>query len=204
MNKGSHPRTSDIANRNIRVPLLETSVGVTELEGVILGIVASRQPCSTYAVLSRFRNSPSSRWSSSTGAIYPAIRRLKDRGFLSASEESRGNRRSQHLSLSDKGRSILHDWVTNLTEEMGSAAPDPICMRVTYLAALTPTEQLQFIDRAEEITRGRLELAHAYRGDPEAKGSWTFQASARGAIKALEARLEWLGELRALLPRPMS
>lgn len=174
---------------------------ITELEGVILGIVWSRQPCSSYVVLSRFSHSPSWRWSSSTGAIYPAIRRLRARGLLIARSASTGNRRSELLVLSDAGRSVLSDWICALTEDMGSAGPDPICMRVAYLGSIEPKARMAFIDRAEDVTRSRLDLARDYRGDPDASQNWAIEASARGLIKLLEARLEWLQEMRELLAR---
>lgn len=177
---------------------------MTELEGVILGIVSSRQPCSPYVVLTRFQRSPSWRWSASTGAIYPAIRRLKARGLLSHRSESAGKRKSELLSLSPQGRAVLRAWISNLTEEMGSAGADPICMRVTYLASLEPGARIQFIDRAEEVTRFRLDLAREYRGDPEAKQGWTFEASSLGLIALLEARIRWLKELRKIVERQNS
>lgn len=171
---------------------------------MILGIVWSRQPCSPYVVLSRFRRSPSWRWSSSTGAIYPAIRRLKSRGLLDHRGANTGNRKSELLSLSSSGDAMLREWISNLTEEMGSAGADPICMRVAYLASLKPQARIQFIDRAEEVTQSRLELAREYRGDAEARQSWTFQASTLGLISLLEARLRWLQALRKIVDQQES
>lgn len=172
---------------------------VTELEGVILGIIWSRQPCSPYVVLSRFQRSPTWGWSSSTGAIYPAIRRLKGRGLIDHRSESTGKRRSEALTLSPLGTTKLRSWISDLTEEMGSAGVDPIRARVNYLAAIEPEERLQFLDSAEKVTRSRLELARASKGDPEAKQSWSLQATAAAVVYQLEARLHWLDEVRAIL-----
>ena len=198
MSKGPHEPDSDIANSNIPSRRRGTSGEVTELEGVILGIVWSRQPCSPYVVLSRFQRSPTWGWSSSTGAIYPAIRRLKARGLLDHRRDSTGRRKSELLSLSTEGAAVLRAWISNLTEEMGSAGIDPIRARVNYLAALEPGARSKFLDRAEEITRSRLELARASKGDPEAKQGWTLIATASAVVHQLEARLNWLRELREL------
>jgi DNA-binding PadR family transcriptional regulator len=201
MGKEPHRRHSDIANRNIRRQRGDTSAEVTELEGVILGIVWSRQPCSPYVVLSRFQRSPTSGWSSSTGAIYPAIRRLKAKGLLDHRSGSTGKRKSELLSLSVHGSLALRGWISNLAEEMGSAGIDPIRARVNYLMALDGEARSAFLDRAEEVTRSRLELARASKGDPEAKQSWTLLATASAVVHQLEARLRWLRELRELLAR---
>jgi DNA-binding PadR family transcriptional regulator len=200
MGKDAHDEASDIANSNIRKPSARTSI-VTELEGVILGIVWGRQPCSPYVVLSRFQQSPTWGWSSSTGAIYPAIRRLKARGLLNHRAESTGKRRSEALSLSAKGTAALQEWIANLNEEMGSGGLDPIRTRVNYLAALAPEARLAFLDRAEEVTRSRLQLARESQADPHAKDNWTLQATRSGLAHQLEARLRWLGELRDLVER---
>ena len=166
---------------------------------MILGIVWSREPCSPYVVLSRFQRSPTWGWSSSTGAIYPAIRRLKERGLIDHRSDSTGNRRSELLSLSAVGAVALREWISRLSEEMGSAGLDPIRTRVNYLPALEPDARRAFLDRAEEVTRSRLELARVSRGDPEAKQSWTLIATASGVVHQLEARLKWLCELRHIL-----
>lgn len=172
---------------------------MTELEGVILGIIWSRQPCSPYVVLSRFKQSPTWGWSSSTGAIYPAIRRLKQRQLLAARAEAKGKRRSELLSLTPSGQAELQKWISEVAEEMGSAGIDPIRTRVNYLAVLDPPARIAFLDRAEEVTRSRLARAHASSADPEARESWTLAATSIGVVHQLEARLLWLHDLRQLV-----
>jgi DNA-binding PadR family transcriptional regulator len=199
MSEKPHARDSSIANRNIRARRGATKEQVTELEGVILGIVWSREPCSSYVVLSRFQRSPTWGWSSSTGAIYPAIRRLKARGLIDHRSDPTGKRRSEALSLSAQGAAVLRSWISNLTEEMGSAGIDPVRARVNYLAALEPDARASFLDRAEEVTRSRLELARASKADPEAKQNWTMEATMAGLAHQLEARLRWLKDLRELV-----
>lgn len=172
---------------------------VTELEGVILGIVWSREPCSPYVILTRFQQSPTWGWSSSTGAIYPAIRRLKQRGLLDSRPEPGSKRNAALLSLTGSGRRALRDWISALSEEMGSASVDPIRTRVNYLAALDAAGRQAFLQRAEAITRSRLRLIHESPVDQSATDSWTLQATSRGLTLQLEARLKWLAELRKML-----
>src|SRR3712207_1221428 len=101
-------------------------MAVTELEGVIIGIVASREPCSTYVVRQRFEQSPTWGWSSSKGAIYPAVRRLIARGLLAAKREERGRQTSELLSVSEAGRAALVEWICSIGSDMGGAPVDPI------------------------------------------------------------------------------
>jgi DNA-binding PadR family transcriptional regulator len=201
MDKEPHERDSDIANRNITLRRSDASGEVTELEGVILGIVWSREPCSSYVVLSRFQRSPTWGWSSSTGAIYPAIRRLKAKGLLDHRSDSTGKRKSQLLSLSAQGAATLRAWISNLSDEMGSGGIDPIRTRVNYLMALEPDARSMFLDRAEKVTKLRLELARATNPDPYAKQNWTIEATMAGLAHQLEARLRWLKDLRQIVER---
>ncbi len=198
MAKKPHDKTPDIANRNISPSNSAASGPVTELEGVILGIVWSRQPCSPYVVLSRFRASPTWGWSSSTGAIYPAIRRLKARGLLDHRPDLASNRKAELLSLSEKGLSALRTWIASVTEEMGSPGIDPIRTKINYLAALAPTERDTFLDRAEQVTRLRLDLVRKAPIDLAAVDNWTLKATHLGVESQLEARLNWLRLVRQL------
>ena len=118
--------------------------------------------------------------------------------MLDHCDEVAGKRKSELLLLSAKGASVLRAWIANLTEEMGSAGIDPIRARVNYLAALDTKARSRFLDRAEEVTRSRLDLARASKGDPDAKESWTLIATASAVVHQLEARLKWLRELREL------
>jgi DNA-binding PadR family transcriptional regulator len=199
MSKQSHESPNNVTNRNIKELAAEASL--TEIEGVILGIVWSRQPCSSYVVLTRFRQSPTWGWSSSAGAIYPAIRRMKSRRLLDARLEEKSKRRAELLALTERGCEALRDWLTDMSEEMGSAGVDPIRTRVNYLAALDAAERERFIDRAEAITRSRLDLVRQRRPDPKAAESWTLEATTMALVLQLEARITWLKALRPLARR---
>lgn len=188
---------SDIANHNISARADHAKL--TELEGVILGIVWSREPCSPYVVLSRFQKSPTWGWSSSTGAIYPAVRRLIARELITQRNEATGMRKSKLLSLSGDGLAALRDWIAYMGEEMGSAGIDPIRTRVNYLAALSSNERVEFLKRAEDITQSRLKLARETKTDPDAQQNWTLEATTIGLIYQLEARLRWLRAVRKLV-----
>lgn len=199
MDHPAHQTPSGIANSNIRDRA--SSASVTELEGVILGIVRSRQPCSPYVVLKRFQQSPTWGWSSSTGAIYPAIRRLNDRGLLASEAESSGAsaRKSELLSLTAKGRSVLEDWIMQLTPQMGSASIDPIRTRVNYLGFVRPEARALFIDRATSVTRSHIKLIERTPHDPNAAENWTLAATTLGLLYELRGRLKWLDHLRTTL-----
>jgi DNA-binding PadR family transcriptional regulator len=171
---------------------------LTELEGVILGIISSREPCSTYAVRQRFERSPTWGWSTSKGAVYPAVARLVAHGFVTTVRSEEGRRRSELLSVSELGRQALQRWLLMIVPEMGSAPVDPIRARVSYLANLKPEQRRKFLDDAAAATRTALQVARNAIPDPEAKDAWALEVSYLGVQMQIIAKIEWLKKVRAL------
>ncbi|HEX8214798.1 MAG TPA: hypothetical protein VF582_04925 [Allosphingosinicella sp.] len=171
---------------------------VTELEGVILGIVSSRQPCSAYVVHQRFDASPTWGWSRSKGAIYPAVGRLISRGCLAAQRSSEGRRQRDLLSLTARGGADLVEWIEGIGSEMGSAPVDPIRTRVNYLGNLNPEQRERFLDRAEAAAHEALMKATLAIPDPDAKDVWTLHATALGILMQTKAKIDWLQAVRQL------
>ncbi|WP_425505266.1 PadR family transcriptional regulator [Sphingomonas sinipercae] len=176
---------------------------ITELEGVILGIVHSRGVCSTYAIRRRFEQSPTWGWSSSKGSIYPAVRRLTARGLLVGAQSRETERGTELLQITATGKHELAAWITALTPEMGGAPVDPIRTRVNYLGALVAKDRNTFLAAAEKSIRDALDRASAAENDPLASDNWTLHATALGIQLQLQAKLRWIEELRKL-PRSRS
>jgi DNA-binding PadR family transcriptional regulator len=173
-------------------------MAVTELEGVILGIVSSRQPCPAYVVRQRFAASPTWGWSNSKGAIYPAVSRLVARGYLASERATADRRQKGLLNLTDAGQAELVSWLKAIVPEMGGAPVDPLRTRVNYLANLTPRERHQFLDRAEAAARDALMKATVALPDPNASDLWTLHATALGVLLQTKAKLDWIQAVRRL------
>ena len=173
-------------------------MAATELEGVILGIVSSRQPCSAYVVRQRFEQSPTWGWSKSKGAIYPAVARLVSRGYLAAEDVKENGRSKELLRLTDRGREVLHSWIQEFRDDMGGAPVDPVRTRVNYLAVLSPAEREAFLDRAEAAAREALMRATLNVPDARAADRWTLHATALGVQMQIKAKISWIREVRNL------
>ena len=175
---------------------------VTELEGVILGIVESRGTCSAYAVRKRFEASPTWGWSASKGAIYPAVRRLLSRGYLRSDVERQGRQEVELLSITAAGLEELSAWLLNVSTQMGAAPVDPVRTRVNYLGALGLNDRREFLDQAERIARDALERARNAAADPDAKHSWALEASLVGVRMQMETKVRWLKHVRKIALPP--
>ena len=71
-----------------------------DLKFVILRLV-SKRPMHGYELISAMEDKSGGRWKPSPGSIYPALRRLEHRGFITATETDDDKRR---FELTDAGR----------------------------------------------------------------------------------------------------
>jgi DNA-binding PadR family transcriptional regulator len=84
---------------------------LTTAEYVILGLL-STGPQTGYTIIQTLEDT-TSRWSASSGAIYPALRRLEKRGVIEGQVETiRTMRPRKKYSLTPLGESVLDAWLT--------------------------------------------------------------------------------------------
>jgi DNA-binding PadR family transcriptional regulator len=100
---------------------------LTELEGAILSEIEHRGHDTAFHVSRAFAVSPSLEWKGSAGAVYPAVKRLEEKGLIVASA-SEGGRATRRLSLTDGGRAALKEWACN-TRLATSVGIDPFRLR---------------------------------------------------------------------------
>lgn len=164
----------------------------TELDNCILAVIWRGGPTSAYGVRAHFAASGTVFWSSSTGTIYPAIRRLREAGLLEAAAPT-GPRKSELLSLTPKGRAALEEWLTKVTPELGSPTADPIRTRVHFLTALDERVRKRVLEEYRAATRAALAHAEAALAAP---AKTVVERSERlgtlGTVAELKARLDWL------------
>ena len=172
---------------------------MTELEGTVLGVIWSREPITAYGVMQRFLASPTRGWSSSAGAIYPAIKRLIREGLVQSTPEPGDKRSTRQLTLTSKGKSALCKWLLELEEWMGGAVVDPVRTRINYIGALPRAQQLALVENARTNARAALEELDGFVPDPTAHEPLGLEIASRGARADVEARLAWLDQVRALL-----
>jgi hypothetical protein len=78
---------------------IKKMLGTSELEGVVLGHLWKRGPCTTYSIRKELLQSPSSHWSASAGAIYPLLARFEERGLVRSRKAMHKNREGWRYSL---------------------------------------------------------------------------------------------------------
>ena len=172
---------------------------LSELEGVVLGVIRVEGPCTAYRVRRVLRESPSTVWSASTGAIYPLLRKLEAEGLLEVEVDALDKRGRRLLRLSSKGRSGHLQWMMRAgSMDVASAVSDAVRSRAFFLATLEPDERSEFVRSSLSALEAFLERTLEYLHDrnPSDYDYW----AALGGVYQAKARVEWM---RALGDAPL-
>ena len=120
---------------------------VTHYEAAVLSLIDRMQPVTAYQIRKKLAESPNTNFSSSTGKIYPIVRRLKERGLIDAEAVEDDQRNTERLSCTTKGRQVLRRWV----KDLGRAyllPEDPLRTKILSFELLTKTEQVRWLTTA--------------------------------------------------------
>jgi DNA-binding PadR family transcriptional regulator len=137
-----------------------------------------------------FSNSLTNAWSSSTGSIYPSIKRLAAHGFIMVSPPA-GGRSSRALSVSPSGSAEVVRWLTSDMMAIAGPTPDPIRTRSSFLSLLDEAKQAEFVANALTATRVAIKSAETARR-ARCKSHTLEDRVSEGVLYELRARVAWL------------
>jgi DNA-binding PadR family transcriptional regulator len=163
---------------------------LTELEGAALSVIERLKACTPYQVRQAFLTSPSTEWSGSAGAVYPAIRRLKAAGLLAA-KPAKDARRTVHYRLSALGVAALAGWLCDVGRATGLGL-DPFRTRAPLWGGLPTREAVAFrrqLIRALKAERAALRNKLAAPDEPD-------RAAMELCLALQDMRLAWLAAKR--------
>ena len=170
---------------------------LSELEGVVLGVMQGHQPCTAYRIRVVLRDSPSPFWSGSAGAIYPLWKRLETAGLVEGSVDAADGRGRRVLRLTPAGRRRHLDWMLSASSlEVAGAVSDPVRSRAFSLDALTPGDRRRFVDGSLQAVEAFLEVARRDLEERARSDDRYSYLAAVGAVYQAEARVKWMRELR--------
>jgi DNA-binding PadR family transcriptional regulator len=173
---------------------------MTELDLTILAIVARDGPLSAYDVRKVFARSLTATWSSSTGSIYPSIRRLEKAGHLAAAAAN-GARARKALRVTASGRAAVGAWLRDITADVAGPTPHPIRTRMYFMGVVDPATRSGIIRQAEESTRAAIATAEREQAVRMKLGNADAvqHLASEGVLFELRARLAWLTWLETQL-----
>lgn len=139
----------------------------TDFEQVLLGAIA-RAPSTGYDLKQAFATTPLGVYQPSSGALYPALRRLERRGLLRARPGKPGchasTRRRYVYEITEQGRAIHAAWVREPVDPATVARDMPLhLMRFVMMEPVLPrAEVLAFLADLRDALTALLEGLEAY------------------------------------------
>jgi DNA-binding PadR family transcriptional regulator len=169
---------------------------LSRFEQALLGLVSEGAPCTAYWIRRQLQKSPSSFFSGSAGAVYPAIERLEQRALVKATVLEEGRRTSRQYRLTAEGRKALKAWLLPpFPPEDIAFTMDPVRTRVYNLAELSPEDRQRFVEEALMQARRRVTVVEAESEDRRASGDRFSYLGGLGVVYEAKARVRWLEEL---------
>ena len=178
-----------------RTPHKEASIPATPFELALLGILAF-EPSSGYDIKKMFEETSMRIFSSSPGAIYPALARLERRGWLRSDMETSGAARPRRVyTLRPAGRGVLESWLRErvTVDELRQALPTAL-LRFSFMELV--------LDRAETVAylEGFREAAETYRAELRAESDGLDfdlpyvhpRLAMEHGVASVEATLHWI------------
>jgi DNA-binding PadR family transcriptional regulator len=131
------------------------------LEAALLGLLA-RQPASGYELRKIFQTTPLATYSDSPGAVYPALRRLRDRGFVSSAPATGGRQRTA-FRLTSKGRVWLRRWIAQPVRQLdGAHTLAAMDLRLALISLIMPGRLVSFLrESARAVEAYRTSVARS-------------------------------------------
>ncbi len=171
-----------------------TVPALTEYESHVLAIIARDGPATAYKVRKILAESPSAGISSSAGAVYPAVARLKARKFISSAAVDTDGRNTELLTATEGGRAAIRRWIEQVTPEQ-LLPVDPLRTRVAHAQMLSSQERFAWLKKMKDSLEEKLAEIEAYSGR-HSEGAIDY--AHRHAKRITIARIAWIEEILAL------
>lgn len=176
---------------------------LTILEYALLGLL-DRRPGSGYDVARLFASTPMAHFSSSPGAIYPALLRLERAGLIAGRlDNPTGTRARRVYTLTESGRAALTTWLRQpvTRQELVRDGRAPI-LRFSFAEGhLSPGELLVYLEGFRREVAAYLEELERFVAGMGDVTPHERLALDHG-IRAYEGQLTWIADAIRTLEQP--
>ena len=168
--------------------MAEPTSDLTDNEGTLLALVLREQPITAYQIAKIYEESPVSNFNTSKGKIYPLIRRLRERGLLTAQPVRGDARGTERLICTDAGREVIRGWAKQV-RPTHLLLEDPLRTKIQSFDLLSRDEQIQWVVDAKAALAEKLRQVEDYGRQVDVPYKGLVHDN---AVSSLRARLEWL------------
>lgn len=143
---------------------MNDATSLTPLRLAILGLVAMH-PQSGYDLMKVFETTPMGNFSSSPGAIYPALRSLENKGWIRGEPENRESSRPRLVySITEAGDEVLRSELEKpVTREEMIWHFDSVMLRFAFIERLGYHQALRFLGQLHAEAEAYVDYLEAVR-----------------------------------------
>ncbi len=168
---------------------------LSELEGVVVGMLWSMGPKTAYSIRQAFLKSPNPHWATSAGTIYPLVKRLHQRGLIRSERHATGKREGLMYEATPNGMKALKRWIGPTPPPVATAVPiDPLRLRIRFMGVLSDKERKSLFAASRRDLKKSIQWMETegtkMRND---KDPFLYLAF-RGSIMTNKSRLTFLDE----------
>lgn len=167
----------------------------SEFECFTLGLIWKHGPLSAYSIRLQFRQSPSSYWSGSAGALYPMLARLESHGLVSTATSTGARRDVKHYSITQAGVEALREWLQPpFPPEALSVNHDVLGARARFMDLLDYRQRSRWFDAASRALDDAEHSVERWAQQHQDATSLVVAAHGRMDIRMRRAWLEFARE----------
>lgn len=173
------------------------------LEYALLGLIGL-SPMTGYDIHKLFATTPLAHFSSSPGAIYPALRRLAGRGLLEARLDTTSEARPRRVySLSLAGEDALEDWLRQpvTREELVRGGGAPVLRFALAEGRLSKSEILSYLEGYGKAVKAYLEELSGYVEQKAKSGGLHERLALDHGVRGYQSELDWIAAAAARIKR---
>lgn len=173
---------------------LRGDASCSELEFIILAMIGS-STTSGYAMRKRMASMHGGRWSTESGSIYRALKRLLDAKLIEVSGRAGPeNRQRTEYALTERGSTELERWMnSSMPQHLVETLDDPIRARLYFLELVSSAERIKTLNGWIDASKRTLDLL---KDDRKALALGVFDKLAQeGYARHLQTRIAWLKDV---------
>ena len=171
-----------------------TQQNLTTLEYALLGLI-SMSPMTGYDVHKVFNTTPFGHFSSSPGAIYPALNRLARRGLLDASMDTKKEARPRRIyALTKAGEEALEAWLSQPVsrDELIRMSGAPILRFNFAWGRLSRSKVLAYLETYRRVVAAYIDELLSYADQLKAPERFHNRLALDHGIRRYQSELDWV------------
>lgn len=160
-------------------------------------------PRSGYQLKKVFDESPMGHFSASPGAIYPALKRMEEDGWVSGTVDNPTSLRpTRILSLTNEGHALLRShFLQPVVEQDVVFRMDQLMLRFAFMSPLVGREATcTFLEQLIEVLASHVSSLHVVLGELETDSLEGVLALQQG-VESYECKLRWARNALSVLDR---